>query len=351
MPLLAHAIPLQVMGGIKPLPLVFSDVPNDAWFSTYVEQAAQFGIVSGYADVHGNLTGKYGPSNPVTLAEALKIAILSAGYSQADLTSHGTVQAAVGDWAAQYRLFAHGEGYRLFSDDSAMATMYTRAATRAEVASLFADAFKRAPRDLENIVDYTDVNANQPYAGAIKAMTVDDIMVGDDRTTHCMGGATECKKTTFRPNDPVKRAEMAKVAVAARAAFGIMGSKDTASSASWYAPDSASASSTRSSFSSSSGAQASVSAQTAVVTYTDAGFSPSQVAIKQGQWVMFKNESSEAMWVASDPHPFHTDLPGFDAKTSVAAGGDWSFMFSKTGTWTFHNHLHPSFKGSVVVGQ
>lgn len=52
-----------------------------------------------------------------------------------------------------------------------------------------------------------------------------------------------------------------------------------------------------------------------VVTYTDSGFSPNNLTIKNGQTVTFKNEGPGDMWVASAPHPTHTDYPEFDAKS------------------------------------
>jgi len=85
------------------------------------------------------------------------------------------------------------------------------------------------------------------------------------------------------------------------------------------------------------------------VTYTDSGFSPSNLVVKNGQSVTFKNESSEGMWVASAPHPTHTDYPEFDAKKVYNQGEVYSFTFLKTGTWKFHNHLKPSDIGAITV--
>lgn len=86
-----------------------------------------------------------------------------------------------------------------------------------------------------------------------------------------------------------------------------------------------------------------------VVNYTDSGFSPKTITIKKGQTVTFVNQSSSDMWVASNPHPVHTDYPGFDEKASVGNGGSWSFTFNKVGQWGYHNHKNPSSGGTVVV--
>lgn len=86
-----------------------------------------------------------------------------------------------------------------------------------------------------------------------------------------------------------------------------------------------------------------------VVTLTSAGFAPNPITVKTGTTVTFVNESSGAMWVASDPHPSHSILPEFDAKASMSRGSTYEYTFTKVGTWTYHNHLNPSAKGTVVV--
>lgn len=78
-------------------------------------------------------------------------------------------------------------------------------------------------------------------------------------------------------------------------------------------------------------------------------FSPSSLTIKLGDTVVFKNESKDAMRVASNPHPTHTDYPEFDSKTNIAAGQIFEFKFTKIGSWGYHDHLNPSITGTVKV--
>lgn len=85
------------------------------------------------------------------------------------------------------------------------------------------------------------------------------------------------------------------------------------------------------------------------IDYTDSGFNPTLVNISVGDTVKFVNKSSSPFWPASDPHPIHTGLAGFDAKSQVAVGESFSFKFTKTGSFGFHNHLKPTAKGKVVV--
>ncbi len=94
-----------------------------------------------------------------------------------------------------------------------------------------------------------------------------------------------------------------------------------------------------------------------VVTYTDKGFEPAQVTIRKGSAVTFMNRSSMPMRPAADPHPAHTGypVPGgcvaslLDSCQNIAPGTGWSFRFDAAGTWGYHDHLRPSFKGVVAV--
>ena len=91
-------------------------------------------------------------------------------------------------------------------------------------------------------------------------------------------------------------------------------------------------------------------AMTAVVTITAGGFNPSILTVKAGTTVTFTNNDIIGHWVASNPHPSHTGLAGFDAKAAVAAlGGTYSYTFTKTGSFGYHDHLNPSLTGTVVV--
>lgn len=84
----------------------------------------------------------------------------------------------------------------------------------------------------------------------------------------------------------------------------------------------------------------------AEINLTDQGFSPPALAVKTGTQVNFNNQSAIQMWVASAPHPQHTDYPGFD---QLQSGDSYSFTFDKAGVWKFHNHLNPSQFGQITV--
>lgn len=85
------------------------------------------------------------------------------------------------------------------------------------------------------------------------------------------------------------------------------------------------------------------------VQMTANGFSPATITINKGDYIQFANVDSQPHWPASNPHPVHTDLPGFDAKQGVAPGAYYRYQFTKVGSWGYHDHLHPSNGGTVIV--
>lgn len=94
-----------------------------------------------------------------------------------------------------------------------------------------------------------------------------------------------------------------------------------------------------------------------IVIYNEAGYSPESISIKNGETVIFKNNSSRSMWPASAMHPSHRVYPTtggclgstFDACNGVQPGRDWSFKFDIVGAWKYHDHLHPADRGIIVV--
>ncbi|MEX1997748.1 MAG: cupredoxin domain-containing protein [Candidatus Andersenbacteria bacterium] len=85
------------------------------------------------------------------------------------------------------------------------------------------------------------------------------------------------------------------------------------------------------------------------VAITDTGFSPASVTVPANTTVTFVNNGQGAHWPASDLHPTHDILPGFDARQGLTTGETYSFTFTQQGSWQYHDHLHPQFTGTVIV--
>ncbi len=348
--------------------IIFSDVPYGAWYATFVNEAVTLTIVSGYTDSYGRLTGKFGPENPVTVGESLKIALLGAGYD----TSAGI---GYGHWAAKYMSVAIGLNFQL---TRVQGLNLDRPASRAEVASLIADAFKIAP--VTSASEFKDVTSATPYAGSVQALASADIVSGDTDVTGQPTG-------TFRPLASINRAEMVKMIMESRGRFGTPGTSGTSSRSSsssshssgtckvpdcgpapqmpnWQCPNGTLAGPScerlpdgrcgwiiRQCPVSSSSSSSSHVAQTYIVRYTGTGggFQPSLLYVRSGDIVKFRNDSTAQMSVASNPHPAHTDLSGFVQNGSVGKNGEFSYTFTKTGAFGYHNHLSPNQQAVVVV--
>ncbi len=55
----------------------FSDVEADSWYEPYVYKAQELGLVNGYKDESGNLTGEFGPGDELTREQLAKIIALA----------------------------------------------------------------------------------------------------------------------------------------------------------------------------------------------------------------------------------------------------------------------------------
>jgi hypothetical protein len=87
------------------------------------------------------------------------------------------------------------------------------------------------------------------------------------------------------------------------------------------------------------------------ILYTDKGFVPSTVKLDEKyRVVVFRNQSSRTMWVASDPYPMNNNLPILNEGFGVTKNGVYWFAFpSGPKTYTYHNELFPTHHGTVIV--
>ncbi len=95
-------------------------------------------------------------------------------------------------------------------------------------------------------------------------------------------------------------------------------------------------------------ASPSAKVEEASVTVTANGFAPQTLKIKTGTKVTWTNKSGATANVSSDNHPTHLLYP-FLNLGSFDDGSSVNVTFDKAGTFTYHNHLNPSQKGTVVV--
>ncbi len=97
----------------------------------------------------------------------------------------------------------------------------------------------------------------------------------------------------------------------------------------------------------------------ATIRFAESGYQPALVTIKKGEPVRWINDSADETWPAAAVHPTHSMYPqksaddclgsSFDACRGLVQGEEWEFTFTEVGTWRFHDHLHPSKTGSIIV--
>ncbi len=90
--------------------------------------------------------------------------------------------------------------------------------------------------------------------------------------------------------------------------------------------------------------------KTSLISITSNGFEPATVTIKKGQAVEWTNNDEAQHQIASDPHPTDDALPNLNDNIPLDSGDSFSYVFDKTGTYTYHDELNPlKFNGTVIV--
>jgi hypothetical protein len=178
----------------------FQDVEDGEWFYKYIASVANWGIVSGYSDENGDRTGIFGPQNPVTIAETLKMSFKSAQIDEAECSTATPKQPqAITHWSKPFVACAEQMGVRLFKDGRFV--NLDRPASRAEALSIIDDVFgETVPRIFSEFPD----TRGHTYEADVAYAVMRGIVSGDkDSQGRSLG--------TFRPDDSVNRAEMSKL--------------------------------------------------------------------------------------------------------------------------------------------
>jgi len=86
-----------------------------------------------------------------------------------------------------------------------------------------------------------------------------------------------------------------------------------------------------------------------IVSMGTDGFKPRIVVINAGDTVKWVNSDKELHWPASDPHPTHTGLAGFDPLADLLPGESYSFTFNDPGVYGYHDHTLAVVSGIATL--
>ncbi len=179
----------------------FKDVKlaENAWYFEPVIEMREEGIVSGYKDSAGELTGEFKPGNDVTLGEVLKMTVEAAQLKIAPVADEKA------HWAVQAGYFSTAQMLGL--DQMLDLSNLNRSATREEVAVIVAQVF-----GLDTSNPYTGIfpDYNGNFGGQIQAVYDAGIFTGEGETG------------SFNGSISINRAGMAKVVSKALETYGTM---------------------------------------------------------------------------------------------------------------------------------
>lgn len=88
----------------------------------------------------------------------------------------------------------------------------------------------------------------------------------------------------------------------------------------------------------------------AKVEITETGFVPQTIRIKKGESVTWINKDSKPHQVAADPHPTGDLLPSLKGEEPLLQEEQYTAIFEKTGTFTYHDYLDPvGYQATIIV--
>lgn len=84
------------------------------------------------------------------------------------------------------------------------------------------------------------------------------------------------------------------------------------------------------------------------IQVTKEGYNPQNVTINAGTKVVWTNVSEGVVSVHTEDHPTHLLYPPLNLG-EFQDGSSVQLIFDKAGTYKYHDHLNPQFKGTVTV--
>ncbi|MFH0770710.1 MAG: S-layer homology domain-containing protein [Candidatus Peregrinibacteria bacterium] len=186
----------------------FTDVPISAWFAPFVYKVASTGVITGYRNAEGEATGIFGPGNFVTIAELAKIAHRLVGLDETLTRSEPENVLAQGKWFAPFIASAEENGWQIYQNTRIDPT---RPATRTEVVATLLQIYDIPVLWAKGKI-FSDVTRDLRFADCIETAAADGLVEGTENPAF---------RPAFRPDDPVNRAELAKMLSNAMEIYGV----------------------------------------------------------------------------------------------------------------------------------
>lgn len=89
--------------------------------------------------------------------------------------------------------------------------------------------------------------------------------------------------------------------------------------------------------------------KTATVMITEDGFSPATLKITLGTEVVWLNTDGSPHRIAANPVSTHSSLKSLDSKTNIDTNDKYLYTFTQAGTFKYHDELHPTTNGTIIV--
>lgn len=166
---------------------IFKDISQEAWYKNDVINCFEIGLIEGKAE------GKFDPIGNVSIAEALTIAsrinkIYAGNGRIIENTGSNWYDGAVS--YAKENTIIYGDEFK----------NYTKAATRAELAYIFANTLNYEEyKEINNVLEIPDVDYDTSYNNEIFKLYNAGIVTGSDANL------------TFKPESNITRAEVAAI--------------------------------------------------------------------------------------------------------------------------------------------
>ncbi|MBR3422996.1 MAG: CotH kinase family protein [Clostridia bacterium] len=185
-------------GELPIIPNSFSDVREDAWYYDYVSSACELGVMQGKGG------GLFDPEGSSTRAEFVAVLMRLSGEEAGEVKEEDLPFSDVrpDDWFAPYVAWAVGKGYVNGYPNGTFrpGALISRCETAALIDRFIKGEGIATVPDPDAPDSFRDVPANAWYAADLDAARPSGLMKGDP-------------DGSFRPNDPVTRAEIAAISV------------------------------------------------------------------------------------------------------------------------------------------